>query len=212
MDHDIDIDIPNFHHEESPPPLFLSLWQYLVWLSGPNYSVLVAVFAIIIIQYKSTLANFFYYAREEGWQQAMLECILGIKEIASAYHQMARELIRSIRQYRTSLSSNTTQAQRAIGGAPPPLVTVPLVESDTTKSRPENSSSDTKKYTLPKSQFSLESRIEPAFLDEKDYPPGWLVYHPRLGVVPKDEADKFDRDNPTKLFFQPILNQSIEAR
>jgi len=206
MNHDIDIEIPNFHDEESPPS------SSLVWLSGPNYSVLVALSVIIIIQYKSRIADFFYYVREEGWQQAMLECILGIKEIASAYHQMARELIRSIRQNHISMPSNAAHSQMSIGGAPPPLVTVPLEESDATKSRSENSSSDTKKHTLSRSQFSIESRIEPAFLDEKDYPPGWLVYHPSLGVVPKDEADKFDRDNPTNFFLQPILNQSIEAR
>jgi hypothetical protein len=35
--------------------------------------------------------------------------------------------------------------------------------------------------------------IEPAFLNEEDYPPGWLVYHPVLGVVPKEEADQYDR-------------------
>lgn len=33
--------------------------------------------------------------------------------------------------------------------------------------------------------------LEPAFLDAKDYPPGWLVFHPVLGVVSKTEADAF---------------------
>jgi hypothetical protein len=39
--------------------------------------------------------------------------------------------------------------------------------------------------------------IEPAFLNENDYPPGWLVYHPALGVVPKEEADQYDKDQST---------------
>jgi len=28
--------------------------------------------------------------------------------------------------------------------------------------------------------------VEPAFLDPKQYPPGWLVYDPKLGVVPRE--------------------------
>jgi hypothetical protein len=36
--------------------------------------------------------------------------------------------------------------------------------------------------------------IEPAFLDDRDYPPGWMVYHRVLGVVPKTEADRYDRE------------------
>jgi hypothetical protein len=31
--------------------------------------------------------------------------------------------------------------------------------------------------------------LEPAFLDPKQYPPGWLVYDPKLGVVPKEYAN-----------------------
>jgi hypothetical protein len=33
--------------------------------------------------------------------------------------------------------------------------------------------------------------LEPAFLRDEDYPPGWMVYHPILGVVLKTEADKY---------------------
>lgn len=56
---------------------------------------------------------------------------------------------------------------------------------------------------------SSQEEIEPAFLDESDYPPGWLVYHPTLGVVPKAEADEYDRDNPHPP--PPILAPSIAA-
>ena len=41
--------------------------------------------------------------------------------------------------------------------------------------------------------------IEPAFLNEKDYPPGWCVYHPLLGVVTKEEADKYDKEQQQRL-------------
>ena len=48
----------------------------------------------------------------------------------------------------------------------------------------------------PNSQSKLwnQQEIEPAFLNEKDYPPGWLVYHPVLGVVSKEHADKYDKE------------------
>ncbi len=38
-----------------------------------------------------------------------------------------------------------------------------------------------------------QEEIEPAFRLEKSYPPGWLVFHSRLGVVPKSVADEYDR-------------------
>jgi hypothetical protein len=40
--------------------------------------------------------------------------------------------------------------------------------------------------------------LEPAFLNESDYPPGWMVYHPVLGVVFKTEADKYDSQQREK--------------
>lgn len=51
--------------------------------------------------------------------------------------------------------------------------------------------------TRPKSSPSPRTRIntaplEPAFLRESDYPPGWLVYHRVLGVVTKSEADDYN--------------------
>ena len=33
--------------------------------------------------------------------------------------------------------------------------------------------------------------LEPAFVNESEYPPGWLVYHPALGVVLKETADSY---------------------
>jgi hypothetical protein len=35
--------------------------------------------------------------------------------------------------------------------------------------------------------------LEPAFLRDEDYPPGWLVFDPVLGVVSKAEADNYRR-------------------
>ena len=44
--------------------------------------------------------------------------------------------------------------------------------------------------------------LEPAFVNEADYPPGWLVYHPVLGVVLKQTADSHEG---------PVGSQSIES-
>lgn len=40
----------------------------------------------------------------------------------------------------------------------------------------------------------VRTELEPAFRNEKDYPSGWLVYHPVLRVVPKAQADLYDRE------------------
>lgn len=32
------------------------------------------------------------------------------------------------------------------------------------------------------------TEIEPSFLDPKDYPTGWLIYDPKLGIVRQEEA------------------------
>ncbi|CAJ1967166.1 unnamed protein product [Cylindrotheca closterium] len=62
----------------------------------------------------------------------------------------------------------------------PPLVPIPGAKEELPK-RP----------SLKQPQPPPE--LEPAFLNPQDYPPGWLVYHPKLGVVAKEEADAYDQ-------------------
>ena len=45
--------------------------------------------------------------------------------------------------------------------------------------------------------------LEPAFLDERQYPDSWLVYHPELRVVTRQEAQKYDREQAKKRQQQP---------
>lgn len=40
--------------------------------------------------------------------------------------------------------------------------------------------------------------LEPAFLSKEDYPPGWLVYHPVLGLTSVEEADKHDEQQSSE--------------
>jgi hypothetical protein len=35
---------------------------------------------------------------------------------------------------------------------------------------------------------AISAEIEPSFLDPKDYPKGWLIYDPKLGIVRKDQV------------------------
>jgi hypothetical protein len=40
----------------------------------------------------------------------------------------------------------------------------------------------------------VRSKLEPAFLNESEYPADWMVYHPVLGVVPKVQAELYDQE------------------
>jgi hypothetical protein len=66
--------------------------------------------------------------------------------------------------------------------------------SDTIRNRhaTESESFRRNNVTIP---LHRANDIEPAFLNDRDYPPGWMVYHRVLGVVPKTEADRYDRES-----------------
>ena len=40
--------------------------------------------------------------------------------------------------------------------------------------------------------------LEPAFLRDEDYPPGWLVFDPHLGIISKVEADQYKHEQAKK--------------
>ena len=70
----------------------------------------------------------------------------------------------------------------------------PLEEMDPIKLKQEQEGID------PYADFFKENTdpLPPAFLKDEDYPPGWLVYDPVLGVVSKEEADKYHKGLETK--------------
>lgn len=39
---------------------------------------------------------------------------------------------------------------------------------------------------------------EPAFRSEMEYPSGWMVFHPVLGVVTKEKADRHQKEGPNQ--------------
>lgn len=78
-------------------------------------------------------------------------------------------------------------------GAPPPLV---MVKYSTMNSQDEQrvSTIDVTDHAAtaitPISNYMQP--LEPAFLNKDDYPEGWLVFHPILGVSSVKEANEFD--------------------
>jgi hypothetical protein len=45
--------------------------------------------------------------------------------------------------------------------------------------------------TVPALDFDI-SHLEPAFVQPQQYPTGWIVYHPVLGLVEKEKADSYN--------------------
>jgi hypothetical protein len=56
----------------------------------------------------------------------------------------------------------------------------------------------------------VSTELEPAFLNESDYPAGWLVYHPILRVVTKGEAEEYDQVQAEKQQQQQQQQQQQE--
>lgn len=82
-------------------------------------------------------------------------------------------------------------------GPPPPLVLVDdrgrvvSRKGDPNDRRSPSPTTSTSSMSTNGSSINTNT-IEPAFLNERDYPKGWLVYHAVLGVVSKEEADLYD--------------------
>jgi hypothetical protein len=187
----------------------------LDFLTGPTFGVLVAFAVIIFLQYKPNIVAFFSNLVENGVQETLLDGLLGLCDLVRAYYQIACEVVRNFGSSGASSEPtsaigliNTTATSRASrGSALPPLVIQPLQENDailqsshvlgsngqwkaSVDRSPSPSGSSSSSTTQNAIVFHQE--IEPAFLDEKDYPQGWLVYHSTLGVTSKEEADRFD--------------------
>jgi hypothetical protein len=48
--------------------------------------------------------------------------------------------------------------------------------------------------TLMQPSSFEEEELEPAFLNDQDYPPGWMVYDKEMGVILKTRADKLQQE------------------
>jgi hypothetical protein len=51
------------------------------------------------------------------------------------------------------------------------------------------------------------TELEPAFLREEDYPPGWMVYDQEVGVILKTEADKLKEKRQQQCSKENVRNE-----
>jgi len=143
------------------------LVRFLDMITSPNWNVLFAILVVLFCHYKGR--DVWYSLMDHGLFPTVFDYGYAGVDILKGYYQMACELLRSIQgPAPTRLTS------------PPPLVV--LNEEDTRAPSPSTSSTSN----------HSQGEVEPAFLNENDYPPGWLVYHGILGVVSKEEADEYD--------------------
>ena len=82
-------------------------------------------------------------------------------------------------------------------GPPPPLVMMNnsnrSTQDETSAAKSIDLSNDVNSELKNEIEEKALAPLEPAFLNKKDYPPGWLVYHPVLGVSSLEEADQYDK-------------------
>jgi len=80
---------------------------------------------------------------------------------------------------------------------PPPTIPLPIpptITTTTTTSSSNSSSSNRKRNSTQSARPRNREPLEPAFLNDQDYPPGWMVYHGELGVVSKPQADQWEQE------------------
>lgn len=133
-----------------------------------------------------------------------------------AYSQMAAELFRNLQsltfeewlpydfnavstQGAVSLQTNSARGRRRNTAAQSSRMP--------TSRMPELEETDVNRLEVDRDQSRNRSKniapIEPAFLRDEDYPPGWLVFDPDLGVVSKVDADKHKQEHEQKQTAEP---------
>ena len=175
-----------------------------------------AVLVIVCFQYRSLLLAFVHMAMNDGIMQTLFNLALNIANIMRGYYHMSKEIIRRLSQYRffpfmnenhdsnyasysSSPRDDTTNVSDSSHGPLPRLVKVRngIVceeEEDVTASQTADSgaaeSRDSKSKMVP---------LEPAFLKKEDYPPGWLIFHPILGISSVQEVDQYEKEQLQKM-------------
>eukprot|EP00980_Cylindrotheca_fusiformis_P010999 scaffold2526_cov131-Cylindrotheca_fusiformis.AAC.15 len=176
-------------------------------ITGPRFGILAAILVIVVFQSKSRIESLVRKSAEDGWQHTWLGYVVGVKETIRAYYQMACEFFRRLKPVGTQPVQLASKSRSPRGGSPPPLVHVnPDLDAESAPLTSISNVSDVATNLVGVQGLSSHpGELEPAFLDEHDYPPGWLVYHSRLGVVSKEEADGYDSDHRRSKLHQPVL-------
>lgn len=90
-----------------------------------------------------------------------------------------------------AVTRNNSHKRHSSCGPPPPLVMVRTEDGMIEPTIGDSYRSMSTKST-PESLIHEMEPLEPAFLNKNDYPPGWLIYHPVLGISCVKEADEYD--------------------
>lgn len=149
--------------------------------------------------------------RERGTANLLMDWYLELQDYVIGYVQMSVEMLRSLRSFSledcvpydlnaatasssSSLQSNGPRGRRRNMAA--------QASRMTTSRMPELEETDINKLQADQATSTPQSLsirpLEPSFLKDEDYPPGWLVFDPVLGVVSKVEADKFKQEYEQK--------------
>jgi hypothetical protein len=163
-----------------------------------------------------------YFPRELTVREFLCELWWSVHDYTRAYMQMGMEQVRRLvsrdSENAVALSPARNRVRRRrirreTSSSMPELEDVPDSEQsggppggfpENLSSFAMNGTSDTirnrhaepemlRRNNVPIPQHRVND-MEPAFLNDRDYPPGWMVYHRVLGVVPKTEADRYDRE------------------
>lgn len=172
---------------------------------APVTAILIAIVVIVLYQFQGTfhaqelacynlspyfLAPILYWIDSRKGQslwESLLDLYWLIFDITRAFLRMLHELLRIQRpfqRYASSMPELEPMEQT------PPSPTPPIIITDPSERSVDASPSPVKR----RQQWGEPSELEPAFLSDADYPPGWKVYHPILGVVAKSVADRYDRN------------------
>jgi hypothetical protein len=176
----------------------------LDFVTSPSFGVLVALLVIVGIHYRAAISRFISSLIENGIQETLLDCFLALCDLARAFYQIVTEILRNIFSSwgaRRSASLFHTKSSRRVsnGSRMPPLVVIAEmneVGAESGSQIPKNADihGSSSSPTSGAQQMTIHfDDIEPAFLNDEDYPEGWLTYHRVLGVVSKVEADEFNR-------------------
>ena len=182
-----------------------------------------AVLVIVFFQYRSLLLTLVRMALNDGIMQTIFNLALNIADTMRGYYLMCKEIIRRLGQNRIfpfmnenhdsnygSYSSSprepgdwqnndTTNVSNSSHGPLPRLVEVRnsvVCEEDEDVTASETADSVTAESKDSKSKI-LENEmvpLEPAFLKKEDYPPGWLVFHPILGISSVQEVHQYEKE------------------
>lgn len=174
-------------------------------MTSARFGVIVALLVILGIHYKERVSTFVSSLTENGFRETLLDSFLSLCDLArTCYHVLCELTRRFLSPFHEETNSGPLFHTKSIshvsnGGQLPPLVVVAETNNAVDEGQAQNSTHGVVYGSsgVPSSDIFLPTDqledIQPAFINDEDYPKGWLTYHRILGVVSKEEADAFNQ-------------------